>query len=268
MTRWSRTITQSETYSSIPCRVSAPSPRSPVITAVTPRAFSQPSSRRSSERRWAALVRTPKRFSIVSSTTRVALTSSMAAPSRMNNASRSHSPDVVQLGADQVRRGRPPAGRPPGAGSGRSRASATLTARSSAVSSKATKTPGSPNSVMPRTRNSMPSRVLPQPAGPQTRVARPRGNPPPVISSSPEIPVSALGSDGSPGRWVTVFGAGRTVSLMLMDSDDSLMRAPDPGPRCWVRARRAGATADMNPPLTLRSVLRQVQSVVPLRSGQ
>ena len=50
MTRWSSTITQSETYSSMPCRVSEPSPRSPVTTAVTPRSFSQPNNRRSSER--------------------------------------------------------------------------------------------------------------------------------------------------------------------------------------------------------------------------
>ena len=50
-TRWSSRITQSETYSSSPCRVSWPSPRSPVITVVTPRSFSQRNSRRSSARR-------------------------------------------------------------------------------------------------------------------------------------------------------------------------------------------------------------------------
>ena len=32
LTRWSSRITQSETYSSRPCRVSVPSPRSPVMT--------------------------------------------------------------------------------------------------------------------------------------------------------------------------------------------------------------------------------------------
>ena len=35
----------------------------------------------------------------------------------------------------------------------------------------------------------MPRRVLPQPALPQTRVGRPRGKPPPVISSRPAMPV-------------------------------------------------------------------------------
>jgi hypothetical protein len=38
----------------------------------------------------------------------------------------------------------------------------------------------------------MANRVLPQPAPPQTRVGRPWGNPPPVISSSPVIPVGHL----------------------------------------------------------------------------
>jgi hypothetical protein len=45
--------------------------------------------------------------------------------------------------------------------------------------------PGSPSSVAPRTMNSAASIVLPQPAPPQTSVGRPRGTPPPVISSSP-----------------------------------------------------------------------------------
>ena len=51
MTRWSRTITQSDTYSSSPCRVSVPSPRSAVMTAVTPLSLSQRNRRRSSARR-------------------------------------------------------------------------------------------------------------------------------------------------------------------------------------------------------------------------
>ena len=57
------------------------------------------------------------------------------------------------------------------------------------VSSNAMKTPGSPYSMAPCTRNSIASNVLPQPAPPQTSVGRPAGNPPPVISSSPRIPV-------------------------------------------------------------------------------
>ena len=51
VTRWSSRITQSETYSSRPCRVSVPSPRSPVMIAVTPLSFSQRNRRRSSARR-------------------------------------------------------------------------------------------------------------------------------------------------------------------------------------------------------------------------
>ena len=51
ITRWSSRITQSETYSSSPCRVSVPSPRSPVMTAVTPLSLSQRNRRRSSARR-------------------------------------------------------------------------------------------------------------------------------------------------------------------------------------------------------------------------
>ena len=57
LTRWSSRITQSETYSSSPWRVSCPSPRSPVITAVTPWSLSQRNSRRSSARRIAWLLK-------------------------------------------------------------------------------------------------------------------------------------------------------------------------------------------------------------------
>src|SRR5271169_2560263 len=54
-------------------------------------------------------------------------------------------------------------------------------------------TPGSPNTTAPRTRNSAANSVLPQPAPPHTSVGRPRGNPPPVISSRPWMPVGHLG---------------------------------------------------------------------------
>lgn len=40
----------------------------------------------------------------------------------------------------------------------------------------------------------MASSVLPQPAPPQTSVGRPAGKPPSVISSSPVMPVRALGN--------------------------------------------------------------------------
>src|SRR5579863_7074192 len=70
---------------------------------------------------------------------------------------------------------------------------ATLAFNSASVSSKAINTPGSSNCTAPRTRNSAPNSVLPHPAPPQTSVGRPRGNPPPVISSRPWMPVGHLG---------------------------------------------------------------------------
>ena len=79
---------------------------------------------------------------------------------------------------------------------------ATFVASSSAVSSKAMKTPGSLYSVAPCARNAMPSMVLPQPAAPHTKVGRPLGRPPPVISSRPEMPV---GTFSSPLSDVLVF---------------------------------------------------------------
>src|SRR4051812_732568 len=65
-----------------------------------------------------------------------------------------------------------------------------------AVSSNVIKTPGSPNSVAPRIRNSVANSDLPQPAAPQTSVGRPAGTPPPVISSNPGIPVGAFSRRG------------------------------------------------------------------------
>ena len=192
MTRWSSRITQSETYSSSPCRVRAPTPRSAVTTAVTRRAFSQRNRRRSSARSRLAFDKPANRLSIVSSTTRLAPTASMAWPRRTNSPSRSYSP-VSSISARSTRtkstssffwaerrsRSKP--------------SDATFWASSSAVSSKAMNTPGSPIS-MPRTRNSTAKRVLPAPALPQTRVGRPRGRPPPVISSRPRMPLLALGN--------------------------------------------------------------------------
>src|SRR4051812_26517462 len=75
---------------------------------------------------------------------------------------------------------------------------ATLLVSSSAVSSNEIQMPGSPNSAAPRTRNSMPSSVLPHPGPPHTRLGRPRGSPPSVISSSPWMPVGHFGR-GSKG---------------------------------------------------------------------
>src|SRR6202049_1164709 len=66
--------------------------------------------------------------------------------------------------------------------------------KSGLVSSTDMNTPGSPYCVAPRTRNSSPNSVFPEPAPPLTRVGRPVGNPPPVISSNPWIPVDDFGS--------------------------------------------------------------------------
>jgi hypothetical protein len=191
VTRWSRTITQSETYSSMPWRVSAPSPRSPVITAVTPRSLSQPNSRRSSARKMLTSSKAPNSVSIVSSTTRLAPTSSMAAPMRMNRPSRSQEPASCRsLGA---RFTWSITSRPSFCSCCRSNPmDATFSTSSCTFSSNEMKTPGSPNSVIPRNRNSIASSVLPHPAGPHTSVGRPCGSPPPVTSSSPLMPVAAL----------------------------------------------------------------------------
>src|SRR5438128_2257181 len=53
-------------------------------------------------------------------------------------------------------------------------------------------TPGSLCSSAPRTRNSIPNSDFPEPAPPLINVGRPRGRPPPVISSKPAIPVGAF----------------------------------------------------------------------------
>ena len=76
--RWSRKITQSETYSSRPWRVSVPSPFSPVMTTVMPRSLSQRNRRRSSERSTSGLGRPANSDSMVSRTTRLAPTVSIA----------------------------------------------------------------------------------------------------------------------------------------------------------------------------------------------
>src|SRR5690349_5528838 len=70
------------------------------------------------------------------------------------------------------------------------------------------KTPGSPYSSAPRTRNSIPSSVLPQPALPQISVGRPFGSPPHVISSSPAMPVGVFAS-------VVAGGCGRLFALAI-----------------------------------------------------
>ncbi|MCK7504691.1 MAG: hypothetical protein MZV70_11785 [Desulfobacterales bacterium] len=53
------------------------------------------------------------------------------------------------------------------------------------------------NFVAPLMRNSMLRSVFPEPALPTTSVGLPFGRPPPVISSSPEIPVRHFSSPSS-----------------------------------------------------------------------
>src|ERR1035437_8968529 len=52
--------------------------------------------------------------------------------------------------------------------------------------------PGSLQSFAPCARNCSASMVLPEPGPPTSSVVRPRGKPPPVISSKPAMPVGAL----------------------------------------------------------------------------
>ena len=82
--------------------------------------------------------------------------------------------------------------------------------RSSTDSSNDMNTPGSLYRRAPLIKNSIPRIVLPLPGPPQTSVGRPRGSPPPVISSRPWIPVGDLGT--KLGR------AGCCAVLGLMDA--------------------------------------------------
>ena len=130
-------------------------------------------------------------------------------------------------------RSRSPSG---SARSGRSRSKpseATFLARSSAVSSKVMKTPGSSNSVMPRTMNSIASSVLPDPAPPQTSVGRLRGKPPSVISSRPLMPVGHFCTAG-------IARATRFLGIAKFLSARSRRIAPSPSEPgdSWVIGRR------------------------------
>ena len=63
---------------------------------------------------------------------------------------------------------------------------------SSGVSSKVTKTPGSPRCRIPSARNCVTKTVFALPAVPETSVARPFGNPPYEIWSNPVMPVGSF----------------------------------------------------------------------------
>ena len=184
ITRLSSRITQSETYSSRPWRVRVPSPRSPVMTAVSFFSFSQRNNRRNSLRSndrsqapqtatrccraapaWRRRNRWHGRGGQTGLPGHIRRLSSIRLRSRTRNRS-------------QVSCSRP--GRP-----NRSRARRRCARVPRRFPQRRCRRPGSSNSVAPRTRNSMPSRVFPQPGPPQTRVGRPLGRPPNVISSRP-----------------------------------------------------------------------------------
>ena len=178
-TRWSSEITQSETYSSRPWRVRVPSPRSPVMTAVTPRSLSQRNRRRSSARRSAALVKPANSTSSVSRTTRLA-------PIDVDREVEAHEQalevvvagllDLAAIDVDVVDRRAAcarcsavevEAERGDVLGELRRR-SPRRRRRRRARRARARRGPGTPCA----------NRVLPQPGPPHTSVVRPRGSPP------------------------------------------------------------------------------------------
>ena len=229
VTRWSRKITQSETYSSRPWRVSVPSPRSPVMTAVTPSVLEpaeqppqlgaqdgrvgEPAEQRLDACRARRAWRRRCRWRAGGGRT--------APRGRTRRSPRSR---CARRARSRWRASSAPSSR------FRSKPSdATFAASSSAVSSNAMKTPGSPNSVAPRTRNSIANSVLPQPAPPQTSVGRPRGSPPPVISSRPWIPDGAFGSGCRVNR--APVGPGASPSSCALPAGLRTPRAPSV--RAW-----------------------------------
>ncbi len=187
-TRWSSAITQSVTYSSIPCRVRLVSPRSPVTMVVTPRSFEparQPAELGPHDR-------------VVAERAEQHLDGIEHDPPGAHPADGvvedgKQRPEVELAGPDDL------------GGLYREREHHELTVPLQLVeveaerahvagdlgrdSSKLTSTPGSPYSRIPVTRKVIPSSVLPAPALPATSVTRPSGSPPPVIWSSPGMPV-------------------------------------------------------------------------------
>src|ERR1022692_1207933 len=125
---------------------------------------------------------------------------------------------------------------------------ATFLVRSGIDSSNDMNTPGSPNWVAPRTRNSSPNSVFPEPAPPLTRVGRPRGNPPPVISSKPWMPVDAFGSVLEDG-WLAFFFC--AVCFILARGYLRRVAVAAPSPRLVGRPYQEGATRSLHHRLLL-----------------
>src|SRR5438309_410520 len=92
--------------------------------------------------------------------------------------------------------------------------------------SKATKMPGSSNRRAPFTNVWRANTVLPDPAGPASNVVRPRGNPPPVISSTPSIPVCAFDRRGSRSFWFL-----RAMPISVLGLYSNTLRQPQQDPR-------------------------------------
>src|SRR3954447_8991607 len=70
--------------------------------------------------------------------------------------------------------------------------------------------------MAPRIKNSIDSKVFPQPGPPQISVGRPAGKPPPVISSRPSIPLGHLPSARLFGpSTVVIFDIGHWLSSTL-----------------------------------------------------
>src|SRR3989454_2581437 len=86
--------------------------------------------------------------------------------------------------------------------------------------------PGSSNRRAPFTNVWRANTVLPDPAGPASNVVRPRGNPPPVISSTPSIPVCAFDRRGSRSFWFL-----RAMPISVLGLYSNTLRQPQQDPR-------------------------------------
>ena len=171
------------------------------------------------------LVSAANRASIVSSTTRLAPTSSIAAFRRMNRPVEIVFPGLVDLAAvDRHVVDHELLARRSGL-AGRSRASATFCARSPARSSKQMNTPGSLCCWMPRTRNSMAEQRLP------------------ATGAAADQRWSAT-RDAAAGDRIQAADPGRTLRQLRQRCNDGFLGATHndvssrPVTRTWCRPRR------------------------------
>src|SRR5207302_474088 len=105
---------------------------------------------------------------------------------------------------------------------------ATFSVSSRGVSSKPTKSPGSPQMEAPRTRNSSPRSVFPHPGPPHTRAVRPAGRPPPAHHEAEAE--RSLGARGPLGRRRRLVARGRFAwksgtAILDVEGDDTRARA-------------------------------------------